>query len=155
MGVAALSLGAPSVGLVSMCNGAVWSCPNYYTYAAPLNSGAFRVTVSQYSGSGATDLYVGDWTTPTPGPPPLTSNWSSVSYAPLQIVDVPAAAVSCTPANLPNSTVSSGVCVFYFSVAPFAPGTLLYSIVVTNTSAAAAPPGARAGSAGRRCGGTP
>ena len=134
-----LALGVPQLGFVSICNGTIWSCPSYYTYAAAPGSGAFRIIVSQYSGSGATDLFVSDSSNALPGPPPaLSSNWSSVSYAPLQIVDVPASVTAaCVPAMLPNSTNSSGLCVFYASVAPFAQGLLLYSIVVTNTSSGA------------------
>jgi hypothetical protein len=119
-----MTLGQPLPGAVSLCGG-VWSCPAYYSIQVPAGQG-FRVLVTQFSGAGAVDLFGSDQWNPVPGPAPsLQSNWSSVTYAPVQIVDVPAG----------GSCGGAATCPFYFSVAPFNAGLLLYSIVATSATA--------------------
>ena len=123
-----LTFGSPVAGLVQQC-GAPWSCPAYYVYAAPVGF-PFRVLVTQYSGAGAVDLFVGNGSFPFPGP--AGSSYSSVTSAPVQIVDVPGSAVACAPP--PNASVALTVCPFYIAVAPYNTGFLLFSVVVTTAS---------------------
>jgi hypothetical protein len=109
----------PLTGTASYCGNVYWSCPNYYVFNAPANT-AFRILLTQLSGNGATDLFVGNSTVPLPGPSQYT--YASMTFAPIQVIDV--TALTCGG----NTT-----CPWFIAVAAYNPGFNLYSIVVKDS----------------------
>jgi len=99
-----------------------WTCPNFYVYNAP-QSIPFRILLTQFSGSGATDLFVGNSTVLVPSSSQNT--YSSIMFGPIQVIDVPKSANTCG--------VGNATCPWYIAVAAYNPGFNLYSIVVKDS----------------------
>jgi hypothetical protein len=115
-----LTYSQPQTGSVSYCGNVYWTCPNYYVFNGPSNV-PFRILLTQMSGNGAIDLFIGDSSVPLPGPALYT--YSSVSFAPIQVVDI-----------TNNTCNGASNCTWFIAVAAYNPGTLLYSIVVKDTT---------------------
>jgi hypothetical protein len=82
-----LTYSQPQTGSVSYCGNVYWTCPNYYVFNGP-SKVPFRILLTQMSGNGAIDLFIGNSSVPLPGPALYT--YSSVSFAPIQVVDITA-----------------------------------------------------------------